>query len=66
MNGPMQDRQLLIYRDEKGWRGRLGLKDEALPLVVILDGAGGVVWSHAGFYHANAFNEIQERMKTLK
>ena len=66
MNGPMQDRQLLLYKDEKGWRGRLGVKDDAVPLVVILDGAGEVAWSRAGDFQASAFSEIRERLKSVK
>lgn len=43
-------RTLLLYKGEKEWRARLGLKDPAVPFIVVLNGAGEIVWSRGAAY----------------
>jgi hypothetical protein len=46
-------RTLLLYKGGKEWRSRLGLKDAALPLIVVLDSAGEIVWSRGAAYSSS-------------
>ncbi len=60
------DRNLLLYKDEQAWRGALGLKNDKVPLIVLVDAAGGVVWSYSGGYDAKAMAELKQRLAALK
>lgn len=66
MNAGLQDRQLLLYRDEKGWRARLAIQDDSVPWVVILDRTGAVMWSRPGVFETKALGEVEEKLKSLK
>jgi hypothetical protein len=63
MPAALQDRQLLLYKDEKGWRARLSVKDDALPLLVVLDAAGNVAWSRASLFDPQVLAEVNQRLR---
>jgi hypothetical protein len=44
----LRARTLLLYKGEREWRERLGVKDAALPVTTVLNAAGEVVWSRSG------------------
>ena len=43
-----QDSFLVFARDESAWRAWLGVTDDKMPYVVLLDGAGKVLWRGHG------------------
>lgn len=46
----LRPRSLLVYKGEKEWRSRLGIRNDALPIVAVISGSGEIVWSQSGGY----------------
>jgi predicted transcriptional regulator len=59
---PLLKRSLIITKDDKAWRAALGVKQENLPVVVLLDSAGKVLWTHEGLYDDEAVGELKRRL----
>ena len=45
---PMQDRTIVLYRDEKLWKQRLAVTDDRHAYVVLLGPGGRIRWSNSG------------------
>ena len=55
-------RSLIITKDDKAWRAALGVKQENLPVVVLLDAAGKALWTHEGLYDDETAAELKKRL----
>jgi len=58
---PLLKRSLIMTKDDRAWRVALGVKQENLPVVVLLDSAGKVLWVHEGLYDDGAAGELKKR-----
>ena len=58
---PLLKRSLIMTKDDKAWRAALGVKQENLPVVVLLDSGGKVLWIHEGLYDDEAAGELKKR-----
>jgi len=59
---PLLKRSLIMTKDDEAWRAALGVKQENLPVVVLLDAAGKVVWTHEGLYDDETAAEVKKRL----
>jgi hypothetical protein len=50
-----------MTKDDKAWRAALGVKQENVPIVVLLDAAGHV-WTHDGVYADDAARELKDKL----
>lgn len=62
---PFHSRFLCITSGEKALRHVLGIRDDRLPLVTLLDAQGTIVWRHAGPYDADADAELRRRIAAI-
>jgi len=60
------DRSLVMTKDLAAWRRAVGAKDEKLPVVVVLDAGGHVIWTHEGLLADEAYREAQARFAAAK
>ena len=59
---PLLERSLVMTKDEKAWRGALGVKQENLPVVVLLDAMGRVLWTYEGAVGEESLAELMKRL----
>jgi hypothetical protein len=59
---PLQEHSLIMIKDEQTWKRALGAKDEKLPVVVVLDATGKVVWTYEGAFGDEAYRELRGRL----
>jgi len=61
----LHSRTFCVYRGDKELREALGVVDDRLPFVVMLDATGATVWKHSGVYEEAAHSELIERWRRL-
>ena len=54
---------LLIYKDEKLWKERLGVLKEDDPYLALLDSSGKILWLHTGQFSENHFSELNDEIQ---
>lgn len=59
---PFHERFLCITRGEKELRQALGVRNDKLAYVTLLDSGGTILWQHAGPYDEAADAELRRRM----
>ena len=64
MPGPMQDRTLLLYRDQRVWEQRLHVTDESHAGVVVLGEGGRVEWMVSGPFAESAYDVLRKQIQT--
>jgi hypothetical protein len=62
----MLDRSLVLTKDDKAWRSALGVKQENLPVVVVLDGMSQVLWSYEGVFADGALAELKSKLDAAR
>jgi hypothetical protein len=60
------DRALIMTKDDKAWRQALGLKQEKLPLVILLDSAGRPQWSYEGVWNEAAARDLKTKLEAAR
>ncbi len=61
---PLLDRSLIMTKDEKSWKSALGVKQDNLPVVVLLDGKGQVLWTYEGLFADAPYQELKSKLDT--
>jgi hypothetical protein len=54
---PLVERSLIVTKDGKAWQRAVKAKQGKLPLVVLLDAMGQVLWTYAGVADDEAYRE---------
>ncbi len=60
---PLLERSLVLTKNEKAWRAALGIRQEKLPAVVLLDAAGRLLWRHEGLFGDEMYRELKSRLE---
>jgi hypothetical protein len=66
MTRAVQERTVLLYKDDNAWRLALEVAKDDAPLVVLLDSRGQVVWKHQGNYDEGAYRALLKRLSEYK
>jgi predicted transcriptional regulator len=61
----LQDRSLILTKDEKAWKAAVGAKQDNLPGVVLLDAAGKVLWTYEGLFADEAYRELKIKVDAV-
>lgn len=61
----VQDRTLVLYRDEELWKRRLAVKDESRAYVVVLDPSGIVCWMNSGAFSDATYTLAKNKLAAL-
>lgn len=65
MTASVQNRTIVLYRDERLWRQRLSVEDEKRSYVVLLDQYGRVSWMSSGAFSIGAFGMLKATLAVL-
>ena len=57
------DHSLILTKDAKAWMEALGAKQEKLPVVVLLDASGRMLWTYEGSFGEAAYRELKSRLE---
>lgn len=60
------DHALILTKDEKAWEKAVGSKRENLPLVVLLDGSGRILWTYQGPFADQPYQELKQHMEAAR
>lgn len=61
----VQNRTIVLYRDERLWRQRLAVKDEGRAYVVLIDRSGKTSWMNAGAFSDNTYGILKAKLVSL-
>ncbi len=56
------DHSLIMTKDEQIWRQALGVKQDNLPVVVLLDSSGQIFWKYEGVFSDEAYQQLKSRL----
>jgi hypothetical protein len=56
------DHSLIMTKDEKVWRQVLGVKQDNLPVVVLLDSSVKVIWTYEDVFGDEAFQQLKSEL----
>ncbi len=59
------EHSLVMTKDEQAWKRTLGVRDDKLPFVVLLDAAGKAVWTYEGPPGDPAYRELKAKLGAL-
>jgi hypothetical protein len=57
------DHSLVMTKDEKAWKQALGVKQDGLPVAVLVDSAGQVLWTYEGAFGEEPYHELKGRFE---
>lgn len=60
---PLLERSLILTKDEKAWKHAVGVKQDNLPVVVLLDATGSVLWTYEGLFSDESYRELKTRLE---
>jgi hypothetical protein len=58
----VQNRTIVLYRDEQLWRQRLAVKDESRAYVVLLDRSGAIRWMNSGDFSVSTYGMLKAKL----
>lgn len=61
-----QDRAVVLYRDEKLWKQRLGVSDVNRAYIVLLGAGGQILWMNAGPFTDLEYSRLKSEINTLR
>jgi predicted transcriptional regulator len=61
----VQDRTIVLYRDEQLWKQRLEVKDESRAYVVLLDRSGTIRWMNSGAFSDSTYGILKAKVSAL-
>jgi len=61
----VQNRTIVLYRDEQLWRQRLAVKDESRAYVVLLDQSGTIRWINSGGFSDGTYGMLKLKLAAL-
>jgi len=59
---PQQDRSLIMTKDETAWKRALRSTQDNLPVVVLLDPSGRVLWTYEGVFRSDAYGQLKSNL----
>lgn len=62
----MQDRTILLYRDEGSWKQRLQLGDESHACVTLVRANGEIQWMSSDSFTGARYSELTKQIRALK
>lgn len=65
MPASVQNRTIVLYRDDQLWRQRLAVKDENRAYVVLLDRSGTISWMNSGAFSAHTYGLLKAKLADL-
>lgn len=60
---PLRARSLIMTKDEQAWKRALGASDDKLPVVVLLDAGGKIVWTYEDLAGDEAYRELKAKLR---
>lgn len=60
---PLLERSLIMTKHEKAWKHALESKHDNLPVVVLLDATGRVLWTYEGLVGDEPYRELKTRLE---
>ena len=60
------DHSLVMTKDAKAWEKAVGCKAESLPVVVVFDSAGRIVWTYEGRIEDQSYKELKQRLEAAR
>ncbi|HEY3836701.1 MAG TPA: hypothetical protein VGL72_09020 [Bryobacteraceae bacterium] len=60
------EHSLILTRDLKAWEQALGSKQESLPVVIILDSGGNVVWNFQGAFDDQPYRDLRAKLEAVR
>ena len=61
-----QDHSLILTKDAKAWKTAVGVKQGNLPVTVLLDSAGQIVWTYEGVFADDPYKELTAKLSALQ
>ncbi len=61
----VQNRTIVLYRDDQLWRQRLGVKNEGRAYVVLLDRSGTIRWISSGGFSDSTYGVLKAKLAEL-
>lgn len=65
MPPPLQDRTIVLYKDEELWKGRLAVSDDQRAYVVLLGPDDHLVWSNSSAFSDSQYEELKNALTKL-
>ena len=62
----LRDRSLVVSKHALEWKRYLDVAKDSLPVVVLFDKEGNVVWKRQGTFSASISDELKERIAALQ
>jgi hypothetical protein len=62
MSVPVQNRTIVLYRDDQLWKQRLGVKDESRAYAVLLDRSGTICWMNSGAFSQDTYGSLRAKL----
>jgi hypothetical protein len=56
------ERSLILTKDEKAWKQAVGAKQDNLPVVVLFDATGRILWTYEGLFAVEQYQELKTRL----
>jgi hypothetical protein len=60
---PLLDRSLVMTKDARGWKQALAVKQDHLPVAVLVDAMGKVLWTYEGVFGEEPYHELRTRLE---
>ncbi len=54
---------LVMTKNEKAWRQALGVKQDGMPVVILLDPAGNIVWAYEGEFGDEPYRQLKSKFE---
>jgi hypothetical protein len=61
----MQDRTVVLYRDETLWKQRLAVSEDSRAYVVLLDSGGRIQWKSEGAFTEAAYAQLKDQLARM-
>jgi hypothetical protein len=61
----MQDRTLVLYRDETLWKQRLAFSEDSRAYVILLGPDGRIVWRSEGAFTEDAYAQLKDQLARM-
>jgi hypothetical protein len=63
---PQLEHSLILTKDEKAWEHTVGAKQQNLPVVVLFDATGRIIWTHEGLFDEQPYRELKSKVEAAQ
>ncbi len=53
---------LILTKDEKAWKRTVAVKQDNLPVVVLFDAGGLILWTYEGLFGDEPYRELKTKL----